>query len=459
MQKRAAACTAEDVLKVDETGLFNYRGNVIFVFGDKLLGDLPENVTAEISEDLINNFHMVPMELTEEEELRELDQILSSGGWEIHIMVYTSFLGALKPFFAEAGYPINIITNLYGHTGAKKTVYARLLYIYFNKDGRSNNECWSSFQIVKKKEIIDKIKKNVGLNYVIDDMHIGEEGNKIDHRREKEILDTIERTSEYYSSRANIVFTSEERANCQLSILDRQIQIPINLKNGTKVISMLEKKPWLFSTITMHFIEKLVLNYSSVKKMIEEEMSELYNSKSELTRTDEHKGIILLVQKLFLELYVPENYRRVFAMKYDIRAFLDELSDAKKKHMDKQYSYDFEKDPCIWVFKLLGSDLLNVVDNPKELKKDSKGVYYFGDYACMRRATLKFGLLKMFDDGQDRTRVTVKALADQDIIETTVDSNQKNYTEKIPQCQIRGIRINTKVLDDYVELARNLFQD
>lgn len=131
MQKRATACTAEDVLKVDETGLFNYRGNVIFVFGDKLLGDLPENVTAEISEDLINNFHMVPMELTEEEELRELDQILSSGGWEIHIMVYTSFLGALKPFFAEAGYPINIITNLYGHTGAKKnSLRTFVIYIF-----------------------------------------------------------------------------------------------------------------------------------------------------------------------------------------------------------------------------------------------------------------------------------------------------------------------------------------
>ncbi|MCD8347574.1 MAG: hypothetical protein LUD16_06415, partial [Lachnospiraceae bacterium] len=278
-------------------------------------------------------------------------------------------------------------------------------------------------------------------------------------RREYDILDIIERASELYPCGANIVFTSEERGYSQFSIQDRQIQILIKKELGTKVISILQKTPWLFSTITMHFIEKLVQNYSRVIKTIQEGMSELYSFDNDLTRTDEHKGIILLVQKLFLEFYVPDKFRHAFETEYDIREFLDELSAVQKKHMNKLHSNPYENDPCIWVSKLLSSGLINAVENPKELKSDPRGVYYFGEYACMRRATLKFGLQEMFCDQQDRTHMTVKALAEQDILETTFDSRQKNYTKKIPQCQIVGIWINVKTLDDYVELAKNVFQD
>lgn len=436
LQQTAKEAEIKRNILLEFPGINHIEGTPVYAVGDQILRPkLSKDIKIELSMKMKRHIWRVEKDTT----------VITDGAVKNYIQVapdcsviifYSIMLGAIKPFFVEAGYNPTICINLVGESGIGKTRMVKTMCSF------TGNSSWFMASMLndKKNDALLREQQAYGFTFVLEDYHPTTKA--YDRERQLSLMNAILRDIESVPESPVLLMTSECLDGIY-STQDRMLQVHVQ-KIDNVILKKIEKEKTVLPTLAKQFVQNLLNNYHDVLNDIQTYYCELDVGGS-YTRAELQGEILKMVAKLYQKYMGSCNY-------------LSELSNALQKQTKRQKEYmhslksvNNEDDYVDLFCKVIGSETIYHICTEYEGEYEAKvdQIYlYKGEEIRLTKMALRHGLKKYCGyDQKGLVKKIVNALHENDLLVEDKDTTSKKF------CGVRHLCVSNKALHNYLAVS------
>ncbi len=364
LQEQAAQLPALRTANVTERGWHCINGTYVYCHDKTTICGRVDRINIESpGHDIIS---LESFKLSAADSRAVLEKVRETAKGTSWLLYIVSYFDILKDPFRRAGYPIEFITNVYGHSGSGKTSLVKTLC--------SPSQVFSFRSQDRRDTLLRKAKGYGGHTVLFDDFHPAE--SRADSDRQKGIKDSLVRMVEEVADAPNIIISSEY-LDGHLSLQDRELQISMDRNMDWNLLNGLIKDQDQLEKIRIMFYVQIVGHVDEVVADIKAFCKEADDVRPEKTayRNARYFDHLRCVDHLFHRYFI-QPYG--IDLQYDIDAAIDMHMRDQEKHMETLARLDQTRSylPIIRDMLLDASDLgLERVMDWQEFIPDSKSYH------------------------------------------------------------------------------------
>ena len=442
------------VLLLDRPGIFNIGGRIIYVAGDKIIGNLSERVIIE-DEESIHDVDLAPLPFKLDIDLKLTIQKAFDGMRELICLsretgrpiVAHVISGITRTAFKDAGMTPCAVLVIVGKTGSLKTHYVpHLAQLYDRANGIKPDTRFNS----TLRYIEDTLYETCEFTKVIDDISTAASA-QIKRTNEHSAEEIIRRVSDdtgrgrmegktmvQRDFRGNVIFIGEYSVGKESSV-PRALVVNITSPPDGRILDKYQRQhPLLVSTFYYYFIEWYVANYYDIVAELDARFTKLRSVlvKGTHGRLRDTQFYLQTAYMLFLQFCEDSGFITADEAQEDYLDFGRQLAGLiEEQH--KRANPDKEESKKIIYMKLIRklyrNDSIRYADNKKQFIKNPDkydGLIHYG-CLCLRRDKL-----------EKRLRDAVSEAKIDDAIHELVDRNALKLVQEKYQVKISGITSN-----------------
>lgn len=341
---------------------------------------------------------------------------------------------AMKPFFLEAGYPIEFCINVYGNSGTYKTSLVKALTDVIEVP----EQLWGSFLNDSKRSLMNKIESGYGFVVLVDDYHPA--ARDYDMKKQTANMDAVARLMGNNYRTAFVIMTSEFLDGCY-SLQDRMLQLEVQ-KVDLELLTELQNMNYLVSQLVQDFLGALIDNYSEVIITIREAFKEAGTMNDVISTRIERNGTFLKIAvRLFSHFLLNDEIE-------PLKRLEDALTNQgriQKGHMDALKKYESADDAVIQIYEMIVGGMFDMCTAREKYQCKNDQIFIKSEGICyMTKNAIKFGLKKYYGVQNVNVGKLVKSLQENDILLEDKDTITRKFMG------IRHLCISYRALSQYV---------
>lgn len=420
-------------------GLQIYEGKLIFVLGDKYIGDIQQKgIRIHFPYDMLDISTTDIWDLVKQ---KNSPMDLMHGVSEI--IFYYSLQAVVKPILYEIGIDTNYILAVVGPSGHLKTSMVKKMALWVRNMEKQQVSFSTSVRTAKILENMDMFS---GMNFLIDDFHSYTRTQDIE--RQSKRLDDIVRHVEEKPQCANIIVTGEDIQGI-FSCIDRMLIVHIPRMKASDLAELKVKLSGVENTymvsIAYGFAKELLKNFETVKEDCINFFKNIVPDAQNGTRTKRHCSMLKLTEFLYRK-YLCGGSEDLSGCKA-LEEALDKQCSIQQEELHKLSVHE-QQDYVEEVMDMLESSnkYLLVEKNPDRYTDFTTTCCQKGDKIYITREALCYGMMKYCQRRVDINKI-VRALENEGILQRDVDAITKKFKGKrhyviyLPFVRIyRGVR-------------------
>lgn len=414
------------VLEINRNGFFQVDNKAaVLVLGEMIFKDISPDILIEIDPEIskLQWENRAPERMNIVIEFVTQYIMVSPGVSEI--LFAGTLLAAIKPFFVEAGLNTAVCINLYGKTHTYKSSLIRAFS--YVRDWR---EQASSLINDRKKRVNEKIKRNFGFPFVLEDYHPTATG--YDYAKQLSIIDSSIRNIENESYSAVIFITSEFLDGAE-SLQNRILQIE-SRDVDLKILTSLQKNNYM-PTLIYYFVETLFNRREEVFNDIRTQYEELQGQRN--LRIDDI-SIYLQIVVFLLEKYLFKQSEKLGFSEL-LKKALDEQRKKQYQHL-KSFSLSEEERILMTIHNFLFAKKIYKISDAENYSGEMNEICAKNGNVYITRLALKYGIES--NNNNFSMEKILKTLSEADVLKEDKDTRTTKF---------KGQRVYCIVIDNLRE--------
>lgn len=420
------------VLEINRNGFFQVDNKAdVLVLGEIIFKDISSDILIEIDPEIskLQWENRAPEQMSIVIEFVEQYIMVSPGVSEI--LFAGTLLAAIKPFFVEAGLNTAVCINLYGKTHTYKSSLIRAFS--YVRDWR---EQASSLINDRKKRVNEKIKRNFGFPFVLEDYHPTATG--YDYAKQLSIIDSSIRNIENESYSAVIFITSEFLDGAE-SLQNRILQIE-SRDVDLKILTSLQKNNYM-PTLIYYFVETLFKHREEVFDDIRAQYEELQGQRN--LRIDDI-SIYLQIVAFLLEKYLFKQSEKLEFSEL-LKIALDEQRKKQYQHL-KSFSLSEEERILMTIHYILFTKKIYKISDAENYSGEVNEICTKNGNVYITRLALKYGIES--NNNNFSMEKILKTLSEADVLKEDKDTRTTKFKGQRVYCiAIDNIREQYKYIE------------
>lgn len=417
LRLQKSVMSAEIVRRIvcNKVGFITHDAQKVLVVGDTCFGEISKPI--ELSS-VIKRYRWRCNTTNVSHHLNTLKDMMGVAPKCSEILTAILLAAAMKPFFLEAGYPLEFCINVYGKSGTYKTSLVKAIM-----DVTQNPELLvASILNETKKSLLDKVKAGFGFGVILDDYHPAAK----DYDRQKQIanMDAVARQMGGNAQTALVILTSEYIDGCY-SLQDRMLQLemqPVDLK----LLSKLQGENYLIAQMVKDFLTALVKDYDEVVVFIRQQFECGKLIRDEVSARLARNGHYLMVVSRLCEKYLFDGEE---VLTGELEVALHHQADIQKKHLASIRKYEETTDFVLALNEILeAGDIWEICTSAKGTYKGQNSQVCIKNHMMyMTKTALRYGFNKYYGVQKVEIGKIIKALHENDILLEDEDAVTKKF--------------------------------
>lgn len=283
-------------------------------------------------------------EADKESIINYINQLLGFYPEVTDVLLMVHLLAQLKPLLNSMGETVDCMASLIGKSRSLKTTYADILTV-------NSPEQMLKFTIDNAKKAKDVSHKYNGHCICVDDYH--RVNQKYLKDKQNDMLDFLARNTNNPNN-AFVVITGEYIDGI-VSLQDRLIQINVRKCKGDfnkeqlALLNNLQKNKYILHYFYYDFSKKVYSDISSTKKIIEENIHELYTNRTGY-RIDRNAGLLKIAAKVFKNLYSDYLSCDMYG---NIENSINNIVKSQAIHMNRIEELEYNQDWALIIYNAI----------------------------------------------------------------------------------------------------------
>lgn len=417
LQETATNAISEKQLICDRSGFIEVNGQRLLIAGKSCIGD------SKIKIDLNGNlkhYEWRNANIMASTHAHTLKLLLNVSPKCSELLTAALLCAVAKPFFKEAGVPVQFCINLYGKSGTYKTSLLKAITDILTKP----ELLWGSFSNDSKKQILEKIKQAYGFVFILDDYH--PTACTYEKQKQLAIKDAVARQLDCDYETAFVAMTSEFLDGC-FSLQDRLLQLeiqPVDLN----LLSELKEMNSQIACFVVEFLKVLVANVDDVLQYIRKRFEDRNLERHEVSARLNRNGEFLKIASELCSRYLLGD-EKTFTTK--VEAALEFQKEIQSKHLKSIKRFESVDDFVKATYEVLNSEIYEVCTaNGVEYQCHNNQIYIkLPGILYVTKNALRYGMRLYYGTGEINMAGIVKALHENDILLEDVDARTKKFHE------------------------------
>lgn len=424
------------ILPINKNGFFQVDNKIsVLVLGEIVFKDISPEIVIEVDPEISKIKWKKRISKKMNIVTQFIEEYIKVSPGVSEILFAGTLLACIKPFFVEVGLNTAVCINLYGKTHTYKSSLIKVF---------SYIEDWieqaSSLVNDRKNKVNEKIERNFGFPFVLEDYHPTATG--YDYTKQLSIIDSSIRNIENKSHSAVVFITSEFLDGAE-SLQNRILQIESGYVD-LNILTNLQKNDYI-AVIIYRFVEVLFEKREQVFEDIKDQYGELQAQRK--LRIDDI-SIYLQIAVFLFEKYLGESCQKLRLSEL-LKKALQGQREKQYQHL-KTFSLSEEERILMAVYNILFVKNIYTICGEMDFSGEMNEICAKGRNVYITRLALKYGIES--NNINFSMEKILKTLSEADVLKEDKDTRTVKFKGQRVYCIVSD---NLKEQHKYIEEKLN----